>query len=160
MRSRAGEHALEVVASTQEKTTTALIVPMHDELRDHLEALASSDEPEQFVMPGMGQQLGSGRNGLSSAFKLIAAKAGVDIQTVQGGGMRMISRRTFHALRHSFTSALANAGVAPELANEAHRPQERVHPRGLHAPRTRNLPCRRGQAPRPERQELNTGKPH
>ena len=27
----------------------------------------------------------------------------------------MISKRTFHALRHSFTSALANAGVAPEL---------------------------------------------
>ena len=26
-----------------------------------------------------------------------------------------ISKRTFHALRHSFTSALANAGVAPEL---------------------------------------------
>jgi len=27
----------------------------------------------------------------------------------------MVSRRTFHALRHSFTSGLANAGVAPEL---------------------------------------------
>jgi integrase len=29
--------------------------------------------------------------------------------------VRQLSRRTFHALRHSFTSALANAGVAPEL---------------------------------------------
>jgi integrase len=28
---------------------------------------------------------------------------------------RLISKRTFHALRHSFTSALANAGVSPEL---------------------------------------------
>jgi integrase len=37
------------------------------------------------------------------------------LQTVQGGGDRKISKRTFHALRHSFTSALANAGVAPEL---------------------------------------------
>ena len=27
----------------------------------------------------------------------------------------MISKRTFRALRHSFTSALANAEVAPEL---------------------------------------------
>lgn len=27
----------------------------------------------------------------------------------------MISKRTFHALRHSFTSALANAGVSPEF---------------------------------------------
>lgn len=103
------------VAFTQEKTTTKLVVPMHDELREHLEAIAGTDHPEQFVMPGMAQQPGSGRNGLSSAFKRIAHKAGVDIQTVQGGGTRMISKRTFHALRHSFTSALANAGVAPEL---------------------------------------------
>ncbi len=103
------------LAFTQEKTTTSLVVPMHDELREHLEALASTDKPEQFVMPGMAQQPGSGRNGLSSAFKRIAGNAGVDIQTVQGGGTRMISKRTFHALRHSFTSALANAGVAPEL---------------------------------------------
>lgn len=103
------------LAFTQEKTTTALVVPMHDELREHLESLASTDKPEQFVMPGMAQQPGSGRNGLSSAFKRIAGNAGVDIQTVQGGGTRMISRRTFHALRHSFTSALANAGVASEL---------------------------------------------
>ena len=45
----------------------------------------------------------------------IVRKAGLDLQTVQGGGVRKISRRTFHALRHSFTSALANAGVAPEV---------------------------------------------
>jgi integrase len=37
------------------------------------------------------------------------------LQTVQGGGVRKISKRTFHALRHSFTSALANAEVEPEL---------------------------------------------
>jgi integrase len=39
----------------------------------------------------------------------------LDLQTVKGAGKRMISRRTFHALRHSFTSALANQNVAPEL---------------------------------------------
>jgi integrase len=42
-------------------------------------------------------------------------RAGLDLQTVQGGGKRQISKRTFHALRHSFTSALANAGFSPEL---------------------------------------------
>jgi len=41
--------------------------------------------------------------------------AGIDPQTVKGGGIRRVSKRTFHALRHSFTSALANAGVSPEL---------------------------------------------
>jgi integrase len=43
-------------------------------------------------------------------------KAGVDSQPVKRDvGVRTLSRRSFHALRHSFTSALANADVAPEL---------------------------------------------
>jgi integrase len=66
-------------------------------------------------MPGMASKGPGGRHGLSEGFKRIVRKAGLDLQTVQGGGMRKISKRTFHALRHSFTSALANAHVAPEL---------------------------------------------
>ena len=42
-------------------------------------------------------------------------KAGVDSQTVKGAGNQMFSRRSFHALRHSFTSALANENVPQEL---------------------------------------------
>ena len=42
-------------------------------------------------------------------------KAGLDLQAVKSAGVRQLSRRTFHALRHSFTSALANEGVSPEL---------------------------------------------
>lgn len=34
---------------------------------------------------------------------------------VQGKGTRKFTRRTFHSLRHSFNSALANAGVAEEI---------------------------------------------
>jgi integrase len=37
------------------------------------------------------------------------------MEKVKSAGVRQLSRRTFHALRHSFTSALANQGVAPEL---------------------------------------------
>jgi integrase len=47
--------------------------------------------------------------------KKIMRKAGVDSQTVKGKGNQMFSRRSFHALRHSFTSALANQNVPPEL---------------------------------------------
>ncbi len=104
-----------LLAFTQEKTNTAIEIPMHDDLRVHLEGLASTDSVHAFVMPGMSEESGSGCNGLSSKFKRIARAAGVDIQTVQGSGSRMQSRRTFHALRHSFTSALANAGVSEEL---------------------------------------------
>jgi integrase len=39
----------------------------------------------------------------------------VDSQTVKGKGNQLFSKRSFHALRHSFTSALANENVSSEL---------------------------------------------
>ena len=35
--------------------------------------------------------------------------------TVKGKGAHQFSRRTFHSLRHSFNSALANAGVSQKI---------------------------------------------
>ena len=35
--------------------------------------------------------------------------------TVQGKGVRKFSRRTFHSLRHTFNSTMANAGVSDEI---------------------------------------------
>jgi len=99
----------------QRKTGKQVTIPLHPELQTHLEKLASTDKPDIFIIPGMAEKGPGGRHGLSEGFKRIVRKAGLDLQTVQGGGSRKISRRTFHALRHSFTSALANAGVAPEL---------------------------------------------
>ena len=48
-------------------------------------------------------------------FKRIVKKAGIDPMTVSGKGLRQFTKRTFHSLRHSFNSALANAGVAEEI---------------------------------------------
>lgn len=92
-----------------------LTVPLHSGLLAHLETLAGTDNPEPFIMPGMANLKSGGRHGLSEGFKRIMRKAGIDPQTVAGKGVRQQSRRTFHALRHSFTSALANAGVPEEL---------------------------------------------
>jgi integrase len=100
---------------TQGKTGAKLTVPIHPDLLAHLEKLASNDKPEVFVMPHMANLKPGGRHGLSEGFKRIMVKAGLDLQTVESAGVRQLSRRTFHALRHSFTSALANSGVSPEL---------------------------------------------
>lgn len=91
------------------------VIPLHPTLQEQLEKLASSDTPEEHVLPGMAGLGTGGRHGLTEGFKRIVVRAGLDLETVQGGGKRKISRRTFHALRHSFTSAMANAGIAPEL---------------------------------------------
>lgn len=99
----------------QRKTGTDLSIPLQADLQAHLEALASTDQPAEFIMPHMAGLQTGGRHGLSEGFKRIMRKAGLDLQAVESKGKRQLSRRTFHALRHSFTSALANAGVSPEL---------------------------------------------
>lgn len=105
-----------VLTYIQSKTGNPVTVPLHPELDAHLNMLAASDRPEKFIMPGMADKGPGGRHGLSETFKGIMRKAGVDSQEVKRNvGVRTLSRRTFHALRHSFTSALANAGVASEL---------------------------------------------
>ena len=103
------------LAYKQAKTGQKLILPLHPDLLAHLEQLASTDKPAKSIMPRMASLKPGGRHGLSEGFKRIVRNAGLDLQTVQGGGVRKISRRTFHALRHTFTSGLANANVAPEL---------------------------------------------
>lgn len=92
-----------------------ITLPMHPELQRHLLKLAGIDKPQKHITPKMAELGPGGRHGLSEGFKRIVVKAGLSLQTVEGSGVRNISKRTFHALRHSFTSALANAGVAPEL---------------------------------------------
>ena len=107
--------AEETLTYTQAKTGAKVTVPLHPDLLARLNKLAGSDKPEVFILPQLALQRGSGRRGLSETFKGIMRQAGLDLQTVKGAGNQMFSGRTFHALRHSFTSALANQNVSPEL---------------------------------------------
>lgn len=117
----------------QQKTSSLITVPLHRDLLAHLEKLASSDSPQKFLMPGIAATAQSGRRGLSETFKNLVRQAGLDIQSVKGGGDRMVSRRSFHALRHSFVSALANAGVNAEQRKElSGHADDKIHERYTH----------------------------
>lgn len=105
----------ETLTYTQAKTGEKVTVPIHSELLAHLNTLAGTDKPQVFIMPHMAGLKSGGRHGLSEGFKRIMRKAGLDIGKVKSAGIRQLSRRTFHALRHSFTSALANQGVSSEV---------------------------------------------
>jgi integrase len=109
------DFADETLSYTQAKTGEKVTVPLHPELLAHLEKLAGTDKPEVFIMPRMAGLKPGGRNGLSQTFKRLMRKAGLDLQAVKSAGVRQLSRRTFHALRHGFTSALANKGVSAEM---------------------------------------------
>ena len=105
----------EILTYTQAKTGAKVTTPLHPDLLARLNKLAGTDKPEVFVMPHMANLRPGGRHGLSEAFKRIMRQAGIDSMTVQGAGNQMFNRRTFHSLRHSFTSALANENVSSEL---------------------------------------------
>jgi integrase len=107
-----------VITYRQRKTDKVVTCPIHPDLEGHLLTLpVKGRDPRTQVTPGLATREVGGRNGLSRGFKLIMAKAGVDDGLIEGEGEkgRAFSKLSFHALRHSFVSHLANAGVADEI---------------------------------------------
>lgn len=97
------------IAKRMQKPGKRITIPMHPALRAHLEKLAGTDSPEPLVMPTLAKKNHGGRKGLSYSFLELMRKAGIAAEDAQG------NKRSFHSLRHGFTSRLANAGVSPEL---------------------------------------------
>jgi integrase len=87
-------------------------IPIHPELRKALEAAASTDTTDAYVFPELSSRDSGGKRGLSRDFLLLAKSAGVDLRPVTLPNGRTQNRRSFHSLRHSFVSALANADIS------------------------------------------------
>jgi len=104
-----------VIAYDVKKTGERHLTPMHTELADHLKTLVPAKKRKGFIMPGMSKKGPGGQHGMSEGFKRIVKNAGIDLDIVEAQGSRRMSRKTFHSLRHSFISGLANAGVSEEI---------------------------------------------
>lgn len=98
----------------QKKTGKIVPVPLHTNLLEHLNFI-STFGITGFLSPKLASKVTGGRRGLSEGFKRIVVMAGIDPMTVKGKGIRNFSKRSFHSLRHSFNSVLANAGVSEEI---------------------------------------------
>ena len=99
---------------TQGKTHEEVVVPIHSDLHAHLLSIAGSDNPDAFLCPVLAKRRNDGRLGLSTEFLAMMKAAGIDPLTVQSQ-KRSVSRKSYHGLRHSFASALANLGVSQEV---------------------------------------------
>lgn len=91
-----------------------LIVPMHQQLRAHLESIAT-DTAEKYLAPSLANRGTGGKSGLSMQFASILKAAGVEAGEADSQGKRRMSSRSFHSFRHGFVSGLANAGIAEDL---------------------------------------------
>jgi integrase len=94
------------------KTGGKLEVPLHPDLEEHLLRIAG-DKAGSLCSSLVGLPT-SGQKGLSNQFTNLMAKAGIDRQ-VQSTGKRKFSSKSFHSLRHSFASALANARISADV---------------------------------------------
>ncbi len=113
------------------KTGAVLTLPMHDELgvwlRNQTRGIGKAP-----VFPSLAGKGTGGRHGLSGRFKAIMEKAKIKGRALRTAGEDSSGRNTsslsFHSLRHSFVSALANAGVASELRQKlSGHSDERTH---------------------------------
>lgn len=106
------------ISFTQGKTKQPIEIPIHPEFHRWLDGRARSKATRTgFVFASLHDAGSRGRNGLSSQFGRLMAKAEIAANVIEAGGKsgRKRSSLSFHSLRHSFNSAMANAGVPQEI---------------------------------------------
>ena len=67
------------------------------------------------MFPSLAGKGTGGKHGLSGRFAAIMEKARIEGKRTQASGGRTLSSLSFHSLRHSFNSAMANAGMSQEV---------------------------------------------
>ncbi len=102
-----------VIYFKQKKTGKKVQMPMTDDLDEHLQFLTEFID-SKFVCPELAERGSGGAHGLSESFGRIVKRAEIDSQRIKGKGTIHFNRLTFHSLRHSFNSTMAEAGVSQE----------------------------------------------
>jgi integrase len=96
-----------------------LTIPIHRQLDSWLIDLPAADTPQAFIFPSLAGRKTGGAHGLSRKFADIMETAGISAGVARPrkdeGKGRAVSKLSFHSLRHSCNSILANRGVAQEI---------------------------------------------
>jgi integrase len=102
-----------LIRFTPTKTKKPVTIPLHSELEREL--LKKPGIGKAAMFPWLAGKGTGGKHGLSGRFAGIIEKAGIECKRTEASGGRKLSNLSFHSLRHSFNSAMANAGVAQEV---------------------------------------------
>ena len=89
--------------------------PMHRAYASFIRTRLKELNPDDFMSPELCNLKTGGSGGLSRRFMRLMNKAGIDSKTAAGKGKRKFSELSYHSLRHTMNSNLANAGVPQEM---------------------------------------------
>jgi integrase len=97
-----------------QKTGAEIVTVIHPALEDHLLSLPAAKSDEAFVFPSLAQRPVSP---LSKEFGKLMEEAHIEQHSIRERSKsgRSVNALSFHSLRHSFSSMLANAGIREEL---------------------------------------------
>ena len=121
MRWKSVNLSAKIIRFVPRKTQKHVTIPMHPELERIVNELPSLRDGVAFLFPALATKAtkggSGGEHGLSNTFKGIMRKAKIvgSISHPRHGKGRATSSLSFHSLRHSFNSAMANAGVPQEI---------------------------------------------
>ena len=102
-----------IIRFTPSKTKKPVMLPLHPQVERELLKNAGIGNTPMF--PSLAGRGTGGKHGLSGRFMFVLEKAGIQPKRTAASGGRKLSNLSFHSLRHSFKSALANAGVSQEI---------------------------------------------
>ena len=110
------KHVLKLRPQKTSRKKRDLIIPLHPQLEKHVLDTPVEDDDGP-LCPTLAKRKVSGKYGLSIQFHKIMAEADIKQETIAAGGDagHEFNKFTFHSLRHSFISEMANAGIAPDV---------------------------------------------
>jgi integrase len=117
-----------ILRVTTQKTGAPVAIPIHPDFAAWLKAQPKAIGKAP-VFASLHSRSTGGNRGLSRQFRAVMDTAGITSRVIKRKGAgRTGHSKGFHALRHSFVSDLANAGVAPDLRQKlAGHADEKVH---------------------------------
>ncbi len=111
-----------VLRYSDAKTHKSYTIPIHRRLAAHLQMLAKAGASDGLLCPALSGKPSGGKYGLSMEFRRIMATAGIDDRSVATKAVRAdtsrvrhLARRSFHSIRHSYNTELANTGTSQEI---------------------------------------------
>jgi integrase len=109
-----------ILTFQERKGDRKIVVGLHPDVSDWIARQPPLDDPEAFLFPTLANRSGGGQNGLSSDFRRIMEKAGVEGRILREKGNKGKSRPVrslvFHSFRHGAASAVFNNAALKDVA--------------------------------------------